>query len=217
MEIIWLAHSCFRLRSNGVTVLTDPFPSSIGGRLVAVNPTIVTISNQHPNHSHMEGVPGEFHLIDGPGEYAISGIYIKGVMTPMQPGQPYEECNTAYLLEAEGLSLCHLGDLNTVLSDQLVDELTPVDVLLVPAGGACTLSVKQSGEIIQALSPRIVVPMHYKAPGINVELEELDAFLRETGTRVQEPEPRLNVTSTSLPAETKVVVLKPTGITPGAG
>ena len=209
MEITWLAHSCFRLRSNDVTVLTDPFPDSIGAMVGQIQPTIVTVSNRHPNHSHVADLQGDFHLIDGPGEYAISGVYIRGIMTPLELGEPPESRNTAYFLEMEGLRLCHPGDLSTIFSGQHVDEVTPVDVLFAPAGGGCTLEINRIRELIQTLSPRLVVPMHYKVPGIAIELGELDPFLREMGTKAEEPQPRLSVTATSLPAETRVVVLRP--------
>ena len=215
MEITWLAHSCFRLRSNDVTVLTDPFPDSIGATMGQVQPTIATVSNRHPNHSHVADLQGDFHLIDGPGEYAISGVYIRGVMTPLNPEEPLEGRNTAYFMEMEGLRLCHPGDLNATFLGQHVGEVTPVDVLFAPAGGHCTLELNRIGDLIQALSPRLVVPMHYKVPGISIELGHLDPFLREMGTKAEEPQSRLSVTATSLPAQTRVVVLRPVGVGPG--
>ena len=212
MEITWLAHSCFRLRGAEVTVLTDPFPDSIGGRLGTIQPTIVTISHQHPNHNRWQGLVDDFRLIEGPGEYAISGVYIKGIMTPPGREDAPEKRNTAYFMEMDGLSLCHLGDLSSSISSLDVDELTALDILFVPAGGACTFDIGQTGEIIQALNPRIVIPMHYKVPGLTVELADLDPFLREMGVREAEPQPRLNVTTSNLPAETRVVILRPLAI-----
>ena len=217
MEITWLAHSCFRLRGANVTILTDPFPSSIGGSVGQVEPTIVTVSNKHPNHSHLEGLEGDFRLLEGPGEYAISGVYIRGIMTPSGAQDPPQHRNTAYFFEMDGLRLCHLGDLAGVLSDQHVEELTPLDVLFLPVGGNCTLELDRVGGIVQALEPRIVVPMHYRVPGTTVELGSLDPFLREMGIREAEPQPRLTVTATSLPAETTVVVLRATGIRESSG
>jgi L-ascorbate metabolism protein UlaG (beta-lactamase superfamily) len=212
MDITWLAHSCFRIRSANATILTDPFPSSLGGSVGAVeeNPGIVTLSSRHPNHSDVSGLSGDFRLINGPGEYAVGGLYVKGIMTPASPEPnalpPLR--NTAYLFEMEGLRLCHLGDLAGPLSDKHVDELSPMDVLFVPVGGRCTLSLDRLGVAVRRLEARLVVPMHYKIPGVDVDLEGLEPFLREMGIRELEPQPRLTVTATNLPAETTVVVLK---------
>ena len=214
MEITWLAHSCFRLRSNNITLLTDPFPSDIGASMEGNgDPNIVTVSNSHPNHSHWKDIKSSYQLLDGPGEYAVSGIYIRGILTPGQPDNPTEHRNTAYFIEMEGLNLCHLGDMSALVTDRQVNELTPVDVLFVPAGGGCTLEPGRLGQVIQTLSPRLVVPMHYMVPGLKIELGSVDSFLREMGHRQEEePQARLNVTSTNLPAETKVVLLRPTGL-----
>ena len=213
MDITWLAHSCFRIRSANTTILTDPFPSSLGGT-VEEEPGIVTVSNMHPNHSNVSGLSGDVRLIDGPGEYAIGGIYVNGIMTSAapEPDALPPPRNTAYLFEMEGLRLCHLGDLAGPLSDKHVDELSPMDVLFVPVGGRCTLPLNRLSVAIRRLEARIVIPMHYKVPGAYVDLDGLDLFLRDMGIREVEPQARLNVTATNLPAETTVVVLKATAI-----
>ena len=45
-----------------------------------------------------------------------------------------------------------------------------------------------------------------------MDLDGLDLFLRDMGIREVEPQVRLTVTATNLPAETTVVVLKATAI-----
>ncbi len=219
MDVTWLGHSCFRLRGSSATILTDPFPDSLGGSVARIEagPNIVTVSNSHPNHNHLTALDSGFRLMEGPGEYGASGVYIRGFMTPPTsiPTDEPTPRNTAYLFEFDNLRVCHLGDLATLLPNNMVDELSPMDVLFMPVGGGCTLDLDQAAAVIRQLEARIVIPMHYKVPGAAVELEGLDPFLREMGLRDVEAQPRFSVTATSLPAETRVVVLRPMAIPEG--
>ena len=211
MEITWLGHSCFRLRSGDLAVITDPFPDSIGLRMGEPRALAVTVSHQDDNHNNSEGVGGDPKVLSGPGEYEFSGIYVTGIMTPRSAGDLQGGRNTAYLIEMENLRLCHLGDARSILSTRQVDELTPVDVLFLPSGGTCTVEVPQAIEMIQRLEPRVVIPMHYSVPGLRVDLKGLDVFLNEMALRDVQIQPRLNVSASNLPQEMRVVVLEPLG------
>ena len=211
MEITWLGHSCFRLRSSDLVVITDPFPDSIGLSLGEHRALAVTVSHEDENHSHWRGVAGDPKVLNGPGEYELSGIYITGIMTPRAEGDPPGFRNTAYLLEMENLRLCHLGDVRSALSTCQVEELTPVDVLFLPVGGTCTVEVPQSIEIVQSLEPRVVIPMHYSVPRLRVPLGGLEPFLKEMSLRDVEAQPRLNVSTSNMPQERRVVVMEPQG------
>ena len=211
MEITWLGHSCFRLRSGDNIAVTDPFPDSIGLSLGEPEAIAVTVSNQHSNHSNWQGVSGAPRVLSGPGEYEMSGIYVTGLMTPTASGDSPGERNTAYLFDMENLRLCHLGDVKAALTTRQVEELTPVDILFMPAGGTCTIEISQAVEIIRRLEPRVVIPMHYSVPGLNVELNGLEAFLKEMGIRELEPVSRLSITASNRPPEMRVVSFDPQG------
>ena len=212
MEITWLGHSCFRLRAGELAVVTDPFPESIGLRMGQPQALAVTVSQRHANHNHWQDVAGDPKVLRGPGEYELSGIYITGLMTSRGEGDPEDKRNTAYLIEMENLRLCHLGDVSRVLSTGQVEELTPVDVLFLPAGGSCTVEIPEAIQMVRELSPRVVIPMHYGLPGLSVELGGLDALLREMGLRDVQPQARFSVTTSNLPPEMRVVVLEPLGV-----
>lgn len=209
MDITWLGHSCFRLRSNDLVVLTDPFPPSLGLRPDPRPATVVTVSNTHPNHSSWQDVAGEPKVFTAPGEYEYSNVSVRGVMTPLTPGTSGEQRNVAYSIEIDDVNICHLGDIGSPLTSHEVDELTPVDVLLVPTGGGCTLDLDRVLQIMHDLSPKIVVPMHYSTPGVGTPLQEVEVFLRRMGLSEVQPQPRLMATPSNLPADTKVVLLAP--------
>ena len=210
MDLNWLGHSSFRLHSQGMVVVTDPFPESLGLRLDGRPAAIVTISNTHPNHSAAGTVGGEPRLFSSPGEYEFSHVMVRGVMTPLPEGVPHEHRNVAYTIEMDGISVCHLGDLTRPLTTRQVEELKPVDVVLFPAGGQCTLSLDQAMQTIQDLDPKVVVPMHYGHGQEGVALDGVEPFLRRMGLENEmQPQPRLVVTQASLPTDLRVNLLTP--------
>jgi L-ascorbate metabolism protein UlaG (beta-lactamase superfamily) len=209
VDITWLGHACFRLRSSELVVVTDPFPASIGLRPDSHPATVVTVSNTHPNHSHWPSVAGGPRLLDSPGEYEYAGVYVRGVMTPLLPETPQGHRNVAYTIELDNVRICHLGDITVPLTPRQIDELSPVDVLLVPTGGGCTLSMEQVFQMMQNLAPRVVIPMHYSISGVAVNLQGPEVFLRQMGISEVQPQSRLVVTANNLPADMTVVVLSP--------
>ncbi|HJN87535.1 MAG: MBL fold metallo-hydrolase [Dehalococcoidia bacterium] len=209
MDITWLGHGCFRIRSNDLVVVTDPYSLTLGLRPDPRPATVVTVSNSHINHNNWEEITGEPHVFSAPGEYEYRGISARGVMTPLAPESPPERRNVAFSIELDSVNVCHLGDIALPLSTRQVDGLMPVDVLLVPVGGGCTLDLDQVLQNIQDLGPKIVIPMHHSIPGVDVPLQGVDTFMRRMGLSDIQPQPRLVVTATNLPADMKVVLLAP--------
>jgi len=213
VDITWLGHACFRLRSDDLVVVTDPFPPSLGLRPDPRPATLVTVSNTHPNHSHWQEVAGSPQVFTSPGEYEHSGVYVRGVMTALPPETPREHRNVAYAINIGNVNICHLGDIAVPLTPRQIDELSPVDVLLVPTGGGCTLDMDRVFQMTHDLNPRIVIPMHYGIPDVSPTtvgaLQGVDVFLRRMGVSDPQPQPRLVVPPASLPADLRVVVLAP--------
>ena len=209
MDITWLGHACFRLHADDLVVLTDPYPLSLGLRPDARPVTVVTVSNTHLNHSYWQEVVGEPKVFMAPGEYEYSGVTVRGVMTPLPQEVAREQRNVAYSIELDGVNICHLGDIAQPLTTRQVDELSPVDVLLVPTGGGCTLNLDQVLQIMQDLEPKIVIPMHHGTSGVGVSLQDVDVFLRRMGLSDVQPQPRLVATASNLPADMRVVLLVP--------
>ena len=208
MDIVYLGHSSFRLHADGMVVVTDPFPPSLGLRMDPRPAAVVTVSNTHPNHSAADAVAGGPRVFSAPGEYEYNGIVVRGVMTPLPAGVPHERRNVAYTIEMDGVNLCHLGDLALPLTTRQVDELKPVDVVMAPAGGHA-ISPDQVLQTIQDLDPRIVIPMHFAQGQAGLTLQGPEAFLRRLGQDEAQPQPRLVVTTGNLPADLRVNLLTP--------
>ena len=208
MDISWLGHSCFRIRGSHATVITDPYPPSLGYSLGKPIARIVTVSHQHPGHSYVQGISDEPRQVTGPGEYEISGVLIIGIAT-FHDGEKGRKrgSNTAYLMEVDEVSVCHLGDLGHVLTTEQVEELGSVDVLLLPVGGVSTINAPMAAEVVRQIEPKVVVPMHYKTAALNRELEPVERFLKEMGVKEVNSQPKLSFTKPSLPATMQVFLL----------
>ena len=207
MDITWLGHSCFRLHSADMVVVTDPYPAAIGLRPDNRPASVVTISNTHPNHGNWEQVTGDPKVFRSPGEFEYNGITVRGVMTPIPEETPQSERNVAFSIEMDNINICHLGDIASPLTTRQVDDLKPVDVVLIPTGGGCTLDMDQLYQALQDLDPKIVIPMHHSIPGVKVELDGLEAFTRRMGSDQVQPQPRIVVTSGNLPTDMRVMVM----------
>jgi len=215
MEITWYGHSCFRLTERSMaTVVTDPYDSKqVGYEPLKVKGDVITISHNTPGHNFTSAVKGNTHIIDGPGEFEIGGVFITGIQTNGHTRKTDGELrNTMYLFDYNGINVLHLGDVNRVPNQTEVEAIGPVHVALVPVGAGGSLTAILATEVISLLEPNIVIPMHYATPhsaATPLQLEPLSRFLKEMGLGNVETIPSLKVPSiSSLPDETRVVVLE---------
>ena len=208
MEIIWLGHSCFRIRGKEATIVTDPFDKTLGYPVKKLTANIVTVSHPHPQHSFLEDVAGSPRVISRPGEYEIANVFINGIATFHDADRgEHRGKNTVYLVQIEEVSICHLGDLGHVPTAEQIEQMSDTDILMVPVGGGATIGAAAAVEIISLLQPKLVIPMHFKTEVVKIDLEPLEHFLKEMGLKEVVSQPKLNVSKSSLPAETNVVVL----------
>ncbi len=210
MEIFWYGHSCFRLAERGMaSVVCDPYDSEVVGYdPLKLRADVVTISHDAPGHNCFAAVKGYAHLIDGPGEFEIGGVFITGVQTDTTAKQASLARNTLYVFDYNGLTVAHLGNLRSAPSQAEVEALGTVHIALVPVGGGGSLNAAKAAEVVSLLEPNIVIPMHYHAPGAKVELDRVEKFLKEMGAHDAKTVSSLKITRSALPEETRVVLLE---------
>jgi L-ascorbate metabolism protein UlaG (beta-lactamase superfamily) len=208
MEIIWLGHSCFRIRGRETTIVTDPFDKTLGYPMRKPTANIVTVSHNHPQHSFVAGVAGSPRVVSRPGEYDIANAFILGIPTfhDNEKGAKRGK-NTVFFMEVDDVKVCHLGDLGHVPNTEQVEQMSGTDILMVPVGGVSTLDAAAAAETIGLLEPKLVIPMHYKTEVVKMELDPLERFLKQMGLKEVALQPKLSVTKSTLPPETKVLVL----------
>lgn len=189
MDIQYLGHSSFKLKGKAGSVVTDPYPASVGFKLPSVSADIVTVSHtQHDDHDNVLAVSGTARrkdpfVITEPGEYEVDGISVFGYQTYHDSNKGEDRgTNTVYVIQIEGVRILHLGDLGHTLSEKLVNTLDSVDVVLVPVGGEYTIDSNQALVTIDAIDPHIAIPMHYKTSKHDEKvfgsLDTLDGFLK---------------------------------------
>ena len=206
-EIRWFGHNCFRIRGKDAVVLTDPVGKSTGYALAKQTADLVTISSQQPETANLAAVKPEFDTIAGPGEYEIHEVFVTGIRTHRDEAKGKEKGhNTSYLIELDGMVICHLGDLGHGLSEEHTEAMSDVDILLVPAGSK-HLDPARAAEITSQLAPKVVIPMQYATTGGDRDLTGLDVFARNLGVALPEPEEKLTVKSSDLGETMRLVVL----------
>lgn len=213
MNIRYLGHSSFLIKSKEASVVIDPFkPDSVGFPFPKISADIVLVSHDHDDHNNVAAVGGDPFVINGPGEYEVSGVKVWAFPAFHDAKEGAEKGrNTVYLIEAEGLTLCHLGDLGHLLEEKTAEEIGSPDILLIPTGGVYTINHEEAAKVVAQLEPWIVIPMHYKVAGMKdtfKDLSEVGAFLEEMGSGEVEPQKELKVAAGKFPEETKVVVLE---------
>ncbi len=212
MDLSWLGHACFRLRGRDVTIVTDPYESDGWGYPpLATSASVVTVSNDHPHHAGVAAVEGRQHVLTGPGEYEIGGVLIWSVRTARRPDGGGPKRNTAFIIQIEDLTICHLGDLaHAPLTGDELTHIKDADVLLIPVGGNCTITAQQAAGVVAQVEPKLIVPMHYATDETRgfVELDSVDRFCKELGATEAAPRSRISITPSSLPSEPTVMLME---------
>jgi len=208
MDIVWYGHSCFRISERGqASIVTDPYDKNLGYEVPRLKADIVTVSHDAPGHNFLSAVKGYEHVVSGPGEYEIGGVFILGLAT-FDQSKENPRRNVVYVFDYNNLTVAHLGDLDHVPTQSMVDALGPIHIALLPVGGGLSLSSSQAAEVVSLLEPSIVVPMHYRTEALQgYDLDPVDRFLKEMGINSIQEESVLRISVSSLPEQTQVVLL----------
>ena len=171
MKITWLGHSCFCVESEGYHIVLDPFKDVKGYADPRLTANEVLCSHEHFDHNCRDAVTLETGT--------ASPFTVETVATLHDDqGGRLRGKNTVHILRAEGMTVVHLGDLGHQLTEEQVAKLRGCDVLLLPVGGTYTVDAAGAKAVAETISPRIIVPMHYRLGGLGFDkLSTLDRFL----------------------------------------
>jgi L-ascorbate metabolism protein UlaG (beta-lactamase superfamily) len=189
MHVEWYGQSAFRLAAGDRSVFIDPFGdmSALASRgleftyppIEGVEADLLLVTHEHRDHNAVEAIGGEPAVLrstagtlESPlGEVvAIASEHDDTAGTQRGP-------NTIFCFSLDGVRICHMGDFGqSGLREEQARAIGEVDLLFVPVGGGFTVGAEQAALVVQRLTPRWVVPMHYRTPRIGF-LETAEEFL----------------------------------------
>lgn len=180
MKINYLGHSSFLLESGGGTkIVIDPY-KDVGLLFPRVKADAVTVSHAHFDHSNVAAVGGEPVVFDEAGQYQIGDVCLRAIERFHDEKRGAKRGkNLIFFYEIDGIKVCHLGDLGENFSEELCQKIRPVDLLFIPVGGNYTIDALEAKKFIGGIAPKIVVPMHYRVPGLTVDIASPEKFLAQ--------------------------------------
>jgi len=216
MKIKYFAHSSFLLTSvKGTRLLTDPYESGSYGGAVGYKkidePTdAITISHNHADHNYISREHDKARIFREAGSFVFKGISVRGVSLYHDASRGSERGGSiAFIYTIDGMSFCHLGDLGHVLNKSEAAEIGPVDVLMIPVGGTFTVDAGEAGKVIESLSPKVCIPMHYKTKSVGFNLGPLEDFTSGRSNVKILNSSEAEITKVSLPQIPELWLLKP--------
>lgn len=210
MKITYLGHSCFKLTSkSGTSVITDPY-TQVGYELPhGLKADAITASHAHFDHNYTQAIQAE-KVFSKLGTYEIGDIAITGTHSwhDEKMGALRGE-NIIFKFLMDGVTVCHLGDLGEDISQELIDKIGKIDVLLIPVGGTYTIDAVQAKALIERVCPKIAIPMHFKGEG-NLDISDISVFLQQFSPSVIQKikDGEVEISKESLPAAMQIIYLE---------
>ncbi len=218
MEIKYLGHSSFLIKTKTAKIVTDPYESNmVGLKFPKTEADVITVSHQHNDHNQVKNVLGlngaSPLVIDMPGEFEKMGVRIFGFQYYHDKAKGGERGeNILYKFEAEGISVLHCGDLGIIPEESFLETIGEVDILMVPVGGFYTIDSEEAVQLVKKIEPSIIIPMHYNHPELNQknfgQLASIGEFTKKFGIENLAPVPKLVYKKEEIEQEMKVVVLE---------
>jgi L-ascorbate metabolism protein UlaG (beta-lactamase superfamily) len=216
MRITWYGHAAFLIEAEGLRIILDPYRyPDAGGYLPIDEPCdLVVVSHENDRyHSHTGQIVPPFLVVRAlelpAGGMEVRDIRFEAVPVFETPERKPGDKVTIIHFRAEGLHVVFLGDLGHPLTDAEVEPLRGAEVVLVPAGGPPTIDLPDIPPLLDAIGPRLVLPMHYKTPKINLNIQPVERFLEALPDDpvVRPGSSVLDVSPETMPERRTIVVL----------
>jgi L-ascorbate metabolism protein UlaG (beta-lactamase superfamily) len=216
MRITWYGHASFLIETNELRIILDPYrsPDSGGYEPIAEPADLVVVSHENDRyHSHLGQIVAPFEVVRAlelpPEGSVVRGVLFQSVRVFESPERLPEDEVTIVHFRSENLHLVFLGDLGHPLSPAELAPLRDADIVLVAAGGPPTIDFPEIPPMLDAIGPRVVLPMHYKTPRINLNIQPLERFLEVLpGDPVEQAgKTSIEISRATLPARRTIVVL----------
>lgn len=180
MRVRWHGHACFEI-DGSVTIVTDPHDGkSLGIAPPDAKADLILVSHDHFDHNCVSIVSGpDTSVIKKPIMTVERGVRVVGITAAHDSSGGAKRGHiTAFKFELDGTTFCHLGDLGHKLDDATAEKISPVDILFVPVGDVFTVGPEDAKAVVDIISPKVAVPMHYRMPGMTLSIKPVQNFLK---------------------------------------
>jgi L-ascorbate metabolism protein UlaG (beta-lactamase superfamily) len=198
MKITWYGDSCFEIASvskdkDNVLIIVDP---KEGKKSAKANIILETHSKENGFETD------EQFVISSCGEYERKGVFIQGVQS-FQVDK--KQRNIIYMIEVEDIRIAHLGYFGeSDLSEEQIEEMGTVDILIVPVDGDKTISYAEAAKIVARVEPAIVIPMCYDSKKPE---KGLKPFLKAMGEKEIIPQEKFSIQKKNISTEEKAEIV----------
>ncbi|MEM4654223.1 MAG: MBL fold metallo-hydrolase [Thermosphaera sp.] len=183
MKITWHGHACISVETpNKYTLVFDPHDGgSIGLKKPNVKANLVLVTHNHFDHNAVEVVSEKDTRVfkEFIGQAVIDDLIIYGFESfHDKVAGKRRGINTVYMVELRNKRIVHMGDIGDKPPAELLSKLHGADILMIPVGGFYTIEPSEAWEIIEAVEPRNVLPIHYWIKGLNLPIRPVEDFLK---------------------------------------
>lgn len=206
MELQYFGANCLRLNVKKASLVIDDNLEDLGAKPVTKNSDIALFSGPH-------GTPAaETKLvIDHPGEYEVSEVSIQGIAARAHTDEEGAKTATIFKVVGDDIRLVVTGHVFPELSDDQLEAIGTIDVLVIPVGGnGYTLDATGALKIMKKIEPKIIIPTHYADTSLNypVPQQELETALKELAMEPKETVPKLKLKANDIGETTELIVLE---------
>ena len=234
MKIKWLGHASFLITSDsGTRIITDPYTTmqDLAYGEIKESADIVTVSHDHGDHNNVAAVGGNPEVVRGTTE--VKGIKFKGIPTYHDDAKGNKRGNNTMLcFEVDGLRICHNGDLGHDLTDEQLNQIGEVDILLLCAGqlkpigerqfrideegqrvklpfAGYTIDCDAANQAYERLAPKVTIPIHCSNERCSFKIASVETFLLQKKNVIRLDTSEVELKQEDLAGESHIVVLRP--------
>ncbi len=215
MKIKFYGHAAFNITTDtGVRIIIDPYQSgAFGGALsygkITDEADIVLTSHEHDDHNYTKDIQGKFTHIKKAGASDVKGVRIKALPCFHDASNGKERGNNLiFVIEADGITLAHMGDLGHTVTKDVVKELGKIDVLLLPVGGFYTIDAREATKVMDDIGPLVTIPMHFKTAKCDFPIAKVEGFTQGKKRVRTVKAAEIEVKRETLPKTPEIVVLE---------
>lgn len=204
MEFQYFGANCVRLMGKKFSVVIDDNLDKLGLKTV-VKPTDIYLRTSALSPEHQSGFSAEM-----PGEYEVSGAIVQGIAARGHMDKEGTQNSVIYTIEADDIRVVVLGHIFPDLSDDQIEKIDGVDVLIVPVGNSgYTMDGAGALALIKKIEPKVVIPTHYADRAVKYEVAqvELAEAIKELGMEPSETVDKYKIRPGELADSTKLVIL----------